>query len=66
MDSCLFCFVVYILQQYQKYMKTNRNFKGILIPFLDVDINDWACSFVVQMVTKSHETYFYKTDLKHL
>lgn len=37
MDSCMFHFVVYTLQQYQKYMKTNRNFKGILFPFIDIN-----------------------------
>lgn len=42
MGSCLFCFVVCILRQYQKCMKTNRNFKGVLFLFIDVDIDDLA------------------------
>lgn len=41
MDSCLFCFVKYILRQYQKYTKTNRNFKGISFLCIDVDIDDF-------------------------
>lgn len=64
MDSCLFGFVVYILQQYQKYMRTNRNFKGLLFSFIDIDINDEENLTCDHVQTASQNLIFTPTRLK--